>query len=90
MAPEVVILARCSTHPFGPCTERTNQRLPSGPLVMPKAASPGRVGESVTTPPGVMRPMSPEDGNQRLPSGPAVMEPIWADSPHRRPGSGSS
>src|SRR6266581_341096 len=54
-----------------------NQRLPSGPAVMPKGLlSPvGMENSPVTTPAGVMRPiLFPEYSvNQRLPSGPAVM-----------------
>ena len=53
-----------------------NQRLPSGPAVMPsgKAAAVGMLN-SVITPLGVMRPTRlPNDSvNQRLPSGPAAM-----------------
>ena len=57
----------------------TNQRLPSGPSVMPsgEAAAVG-TGNSVKTPAGVMRPILflPCSVNQRLPSGPEVMN--WA------------
>jgi hypothetical protein len=55
-----------------------NQRLPSGPGVMPLGSpimrvSPPGTGNSVMTPAGVIRPMPGPAVNQRLPSGPAVM-----------------
>ena len=55
-----------------------NQRLPSGPSVMSSGDALSSLGNSVTTPAGVMRPMwlpevPPNSANQRLPSGPAVM-----------------
>src|ERR1700676_5350622 len=53
-----------------------NQRLPSGPVVIPKGKT-LEVGSanSVMVPVGVMRPiLLPSDSvNQRLPSGPAVI-----------------
>src|SRR5437899_832499 len=62
--------------PIALLLDSVNQRLPSGPLVIPdgKLLSVGR-GNSVTFPSGVMRPMlSPLDSvNQRLPSGPGVI-----------------
>src|SRR5262249_24655021 len=63
-----------------------NQRLPSGPAAMTKGppgvggsrvvvGGPEGVGESVTTPVRVMRPILPAttSANHRLPSGPTVM-----------------
>ena len=53
-----------------------NQRLPSGPRVMPSGRLPGVMPaqNSVTTPAGVIRPMRPpSSANQTLPSGPAVI-----------------
>src|SRR5207245_441378 len=52
-----------------------NQRLPSGPAVMPDGAAYGADStNSVTAPPGVIRPILPDaSANQRLPSGPAVI-----------------
>src|SRR5262245_28209502 len=53
-----------------------NQRLPSGPAVIPQGSlwGVGRLN-SVTTPEGVIRPLrlAPPSANQRLPSGPAVI-----------------
>src|SRR5260221_559641 len=50
-----------------------NQRLPSGPAVMPSGRLAG-TGNKVMLPLGVMRPIAPAlSVNQRLPSGPAVM-----------------
>ena len=58
-----------------------NQRLPSGPAVMPDGALLAEMPllNSVITPAGVMRPMRlpPYSVNQRLPSGPAVMPFGW-------------
>ena len=53
-----------------------NQRLPSGPAVIPSGPLPALIPaeNSVTVPVGVMRPMRPSNSvNQRLPSGPAVI-----------------
>src|SRR4051794_23681637 len=58
-----------------------NQRLPSGPAVIPTGwrstenGPGGAIGNSVTTPSGVIRPMRPglaNSVNHKLPSGPAV------------------
>jgi len=54
-------------------TSSVNQRLPSGPAVMPSGRLPG-TGNKVMLPLGVMRPIAPAlSVNQRLPSGPLVM-----------------
>src|SRR6266851_3522627 len=56
--------------------DKVNQRLPSGPAVMPKGPLLfGETWNSVMLPLGVMRPMMPTlySVNHRLPSGPAVM-----------------
>ena len=52
-----------------------NQRLPSGPAVMSSGEwLPAGVGNSVTAPEGVIRPILPSDSaNQRLPSGPGAI-----------------
>src|SRR6187200_637019 len=59
-----------------------NQRLPSGPAVIPTGwrstenGPGGAIGNSVTTPSGVIRPMRPglaNSVNHRLPSGPSVI-----------------
>ena len=63
-----------------------NQRLPSGPAVIPEGTAVALMpAENVVTRPlGVMRPIRPDGGpdgpapeavNQRLPSGPAAMSP---------------
>src|SRR5579871_1219060 len=59
--------------PLSSNTHSVNQRLPSGPLVMPIALSPCGRGNSVSFPAGVMRPIWPFSPNQRLPSGPVVI-----------------
>src|SRR5260221_594880 len=57
----------------GSAAPPVNQRLPSGPAVMPSSLLPG-TGNKVMLPLGVMRPIVPAlSVNQRLPSGPAVM-----------------
>ena len=58
--------------------DSVNQRLPSGPSVMSSGEALSSLGNSVTTPAGVMRPMRlpevpPNSANQRLPSGPRAM-----------------
>jgi len=56
--------------------DKVNQRLPSGPAVMPKGPLLfGETWNSVMLPLGVMRPTMPTlySVNHRLPSGPAVM-----------------
>ncbi len=53
-----------------------NQRLPSGPVVIPPGSEAAvGTGNSVTTPAVVIRPMllPTSSVNQRLPSGPAVI-----------------
>src|SRR5260370_41986918 len=66
-----------------------NQRLPSGPVVIPHGPllDAGR-GSSVMVPLGVMRPilllLPSSSVNQRLPSGPVVIPP----GPRRNPGMG--
>src|SRR5262249_1957962 len=53
-----------------------NQRLPSGPVVMPLATSVAGKENSVILPLGVMRPMVlPASVNHRFPSGPAAISP---------------
>src|SRR4030088_451762 len=57
--------------------DSTNQRLPSGPATIPRGLldRPLGIGNSVTAPAGVIRPIRPTPAsvNQMLPSGPAVM-----------------
>src|ERR1051326_8810719 len=56
-----------------------NQRFPSGPVTISrKMAAPG-TENSVSVPPGVMRPILPlvNSVNQRFPSGPLVTSPVW-------------
>src|ERR1700682_528405 len=57
--------------------DSTNQRLPSGPATISRGPLDGPlgIGNSVTAPAGVIRPIlpTPASVNQMLPSGPAVM-----------------
>src|SRR6266571_1093479 len=60
-----------------------NQRLPSGPRVIPSGILFGvGIGNSVITPWGVMRPilLPCSSINQRLPSAPRVIPVVWLPS----------
>src|SRR5579864_4901691 len=66
---------------FTELPDTVNQRLPSGPAVIPPGAlSAVDKGNSVMIPAGVIRPILPIPGseNQRLPSGPAVISLGWS------------
>src|SRR5271157_3381020 len=74
VSPELVRVSRPILLPVN----SVNQRLPSGPAVIPTGPLLGVMPalNSVTVPPGVIRPIRSPDCsvNQRLPSGPAVIK----------------
>ena len=78
--PGVILPTSVGLPIFDPLCAPTNQRLPSGPAVIPNAWSFvlfWLMLNSVMLPAGVLRPISPSGSvNQRLPSGPAVMSNV--------------